>query len=128
MTQEEILDEMTNVIQKLKKNDPDIIIEIVPGHWRSPSDMSTSDKLFKIASKAVNNVVKYDLKPYPFSGWNDTVLLRNAGIPTTVLGPADIPAYQGHGPDEWVSIDRLVDFAKIYGLMAMDVCDFFSNK
>jgi succinyl-diaminopimelate desuccinylase len=128
MTQQEILDEMTKVVQKLKRSDTDITIEIVPGHWRSPSEMSTSDKLFKIASKAVNNVVKYDLKPYPFSGWNDTVLLRSAGIPTIVLGPADIPAYQGHGPDEWVSIDRLVDFAKIYGLMAMDVCGFFSNK
>jgi succinyl-diaminopimelate desuccinylase len=128
MTQEQILNEMKNVVENLKKSDLEINVEIVPGHWRPPSEMSTSDELFKIANKAVKEVVGYELKSYPFSGWNDTVLLRNAGIPTVVLGPADIPAYQGHGPDEWVSIDKLVDFAKIYGLMAMDVCGFFSNK
>jgi acetylornithine deacetylase/succinyl-diaminopimelate desuccinylase-like protein len=27
-----------------------------------------------------------------------------------------------HGADEWTSIERLVDFAKIYGLMAMEIC------
>jgi succinyl-diaminopimelate desuccinylase len=125
MTQEEIITEMMNVIRTLQKSDSGLNVEIVPGHWRPPSDMSTSDELFKIADKAVSTVVEYELKPYPFSGWNDTVLLRETGIPTIVLGPADIPAYQGHAPDEWVSIDRLVDFAKIYGLMAMDVCGFF---
>jgi acetylornithine deacetylase/succinyl-diaminopimelate desuccinylase-like protein len=26
-----------------------------------------------------------------------------------------------HKPDEWASIDMLVDFVKIYGLMAMNI-------
>jgi succinyl-diaminopimelate desuccinylase len=128
MTQEGIVEEMENVIQSLKREDPEIDVEIVPGHWRPPSEMSTSDELFKIANKAVSTVVGYELKSYPFSGWNDTVLLRKAGIPTIVLGPADIPAYQGHGPDEWVSIDKLVEFAKIYGLMAMATCGILNRK
>jgi acetylornithine deacetylase/succinyl-diaminopimelate desuccinylase-like protein len=128
MTQQGILAEMKNVIQTLKMKDPEINVEIVPGHWRPPSEMSTSDELFKIANRAVNTVVGYELNSYPFSGWNDTVLLRNAGIPTIVLGPADIPAYKGHGTDEWVSIDKLVEFAKIYGLMAMETCGVLNRK
>jgi acetylornithine deacetylase/succinyl-diaminopimelate desuccinylase-like protein len=28
-----------------------------------------------------------------------------------------------HGADEWASIEMLVNFAKIYGLMAMDICN-----
>jgi acetylornithine deacetylase/succinyl-diaminopimelate desuccinylase-like protein len=27
-----------------------------------------------------------------------------------------------HGADEWTSINKLVEFAKIYGLMAIDIC------
>lgn len=122
MSHQGILEEINGVIMALKKEDPELNVELVPGRWREPSEMSTNDELFKIAAKVVKTVKDYELHSYPFSGWNDTVLLRATGIPTIVLGPADIPAYGGHGPDEWVSIDRLIDFAKIYGLMAMNIC------
>lgn len=125
MTKEGILREVRSVIENLEKYDPEINAKIINVSWLPPSEplgTSASDKLFEIAENVVKSIMGYELKPYPFSGGNDTRWLRSASIPTIVLGPADIPAYGGHGPDEWVSIDRLVDFAKIYGLMAMEVC------
>ncbi|MBA7687591.1 N-formyl-4-amino-5-aminomethyl-2-methylpyrimidine deformylase [subsurface metagenome] len=125
MTIESVSVEVNQVIEDLKVKDPEIDAEILPGRYGEPStplNTPESEKLFKIADNAVRTAMGYELKPYQFGGGNDTRLLRKIGIPTIVMGPADIFRYGGHRPNEWVSIDRLVDFAKIYGLMAMEVC------
>jgi len=125
MTKESVLGEVNQVIKDLKVKDPEIDAEIITERDVEPSaplNISESEKLFKVADNAVRTAVGYELKPYPFGGGNDTRWLRKIGIPTIVMGPADIYRYGGHRPNEWVSIDRLVDFAKIYGLMAMEVC------
>ena len=125
MTSDGVISEVNAVIDSLKVDDPEINAEVIPTSWVEPSEplsTSASSELFKIADKAVRATAGYKLKPYPFPGGNDTRWLRSAGIPTMVLGPADIFRYGGHRPDEWVSIDRLVDFTKIYGLIAMEVC------
>jgi len=54
------------------------------------------------------------------SGSNDTSWLTTiAKIPAMAFGPGGGNA---HGADEWASIGMLVDFAKIYGLMTMEIC------
>jgi succinyl-diaminopimelate desuccinylase len=123
MTKESVLGEVNQVIEDLK--DPEIDAEIITERDVEPSaplNTPESEKLFKVADNAVRTAVGYELHPYPFGGGNDTRWLRKIGIPTIVMGPADIYRYGGHRPNEWVSIDRLVDFAKIYGLMAIEVC------
>jgi acetylornithine deacetylase/succinyl-diaminopimelate desuccinylase-like protein len=89
-----------------------------------PLNTKEAKTLLHIADDAVKNVVGYDLSPYPFTGWNDITFIRNTGIPTLGLGPADIPHYNGHGPDEWVSLKKIIEFTKIYGLMALEACGF----
>ena len=123
MTKESVLEEVNKVIEDLK--DPEINVKIITERDVEPSvplNTAESEKLLKIADNAVRTAVGYKLEPYPFVSGNDTRWLRKAGIPTIVMGPADIYKYGGHRPNEWVSIDRLVDFAKIYGLMAIEIC------
>jgi len=68
----------------------------------------------------VRATVGYELKPVGTSGSNDTSWLTTvADIPAMAFGPGGGNA---HGADEWTSIETLVDFAKIYGLMAMEIC------
>ena len=125
MTNDDVIKQLNSVIYNLTKNDTEIHAEIETIKAVKPSEplnTQESRKLLKIGGKAVKTVTGYELKPYPFAGGNDTRWLRSVGIPTIVLGPADIFRYGGHRPDEWVSIDRLIDFTKIYGLMAMEIC------
>jgi succinyl-diaminopimelate desuccinylase len=125
MTNDDVIKQLNSVIYNLTKNDPEIHAEIETIKVVKPSEplnTQESRKLLKIGGEAVKTVTGYELKPYHFAGGNDTRWLRSVGLPTIVLGPADIFRYGGHRPDEWVSIDRLIDFTKIYGLMAMEIC------
>lgn len=123
MTSEGALQEVRAIIDSLKKKDPSIKAEVTPTHWWPPSEISTSEDVFKIAKNAVKTVVGYELTPRGFTGSNDTSWLTNvARIPAMAFGPSDNYMSGAHGPDEWVSIDKLLEFAKVYGLMAMEAC------
>lgn len=123
MTSDGVLKEVRAAIESLRREDPAIDAEVSPISWWPPSEISTSEELFKIAKKAVTPVVGYELEPRGFTGSNDTSWLTNvARIPAMAFGPGDNYLSGAHGANEWVSIDRLLDFAKIYGLMAIDAC------
>lgn len=65
----------------------------------------------------------YELVPRGTSGANDSTFLnRLAKIQTIAFGPADQLLSRAHGADEKVEVSQLVNFAKIYGLMAMEAC------
>ena len=49
-----------------------------------------------------------------------------ANIPTIAFGPGDQSLSRTHGADERVEIQNLINFAKIYGLMAMNACGVIS--
>jgi acetylornithine deacetylase/succinyl-diaminopimelate desuccinylase family protein len=57
----------------------------------------------------------------PVGGWSAACdggyLMRDAGIPTVLLGPGSI-AHQAHRPDEFVPIDQLVIAARSYAALA----------
>jgi acetylornithine deacetylase/succinyl-diaminopimelate desuccinylase-like protein len=123
MTSEAILAEVRSVIDSLKQKDPAIDAEVSTISMWPPSEISESEDVFKIAKNAVSTTVGYELTPRGFTGSNDTSWLTTvAHLPAMAFGPGDNYLSGAHGPDEWVSIDRLVDFSKIYGLMIMEVC------
>ena len=123
MTSEAILAAVRSVIDSLKQKDPAIDAEVSTISMWPPSEISESEDVFKIAKNAVSTTVGYELTPRGFTGSNDTSWLTTvAHLPAMAFGPGDNYLSGAHGPDEWVSIDRLVDFSKIYGLMIMEVC------
>jgi acetylornithine deacetylase/succinyl-diaminopimelate desuccinylase-like protein len=123
MSSESVLEEVKALINKLSDEISGLDAVVEPIFWWPPSETSTSEEIFQIAKSAVKTVAGYELLPRGTSGSNDTSWLTNiAKIPAVAFGPGDNFQSGAHGPDEWVSIDRLVDFAKIYGLMAMKSC------
>lgn len=120
MTVDGVLEEVRSVVDELKAQDPELDVQVSSPLNKPPSEISTNDELFKIADKAVMATVGYELRPVGTSGSNDTSWLTTiAKIPAMAFGPGGSNA---HGADEWASIKMLVDFAKIYGLMAMEIC------
>jgi acetylornithine deacetylase/succinyl-diaminopimelate desuccinylase family protein len=120
MTVEGVLGEIQGIVDGLREDDPVLDVEISSPLNKPPSEIPASHELFQVADKAVRAVAGYELKPVGTSGSNDTSWLTTiAGIPAMAFGPGGGGA---HGADEWTSIDMLVDFAKIYGLMAIGIC------
>jgi acetylornithine deacetylase/succinyl-diaminopimelate desuccinylase family protein len=120
MTVEGVLGEIQGIVDGLKEDDPDLDVEVSSPLNKPPSEIPATHELFRIADEAVRATVGYELKPVGTSGSNDTSWLTTvAGIPAMAFGPGGGNA---HGADEWTSIEMLVDFAKIYGLMALDIC------
>ncbi len=120
MTVEGVLEEVRSVVKELRAQDPEMEVEVSSPLNKPPSEIPTSEELFKVADRAVRATVGYELRPVGTSGSNDTSWLTTiAKIPAMAFGPGGANA---HGADEWASIEMLVDFAKIYGLMAMEIC------
>lgn len=120
MTIEGVLQEIKDVMVALNEADPDLNVEVTSPLAKPPSEISTNEELFQTARSSVMEVLGYELKPVGTSGSNDTSWLTTiAKIPAIAFGPGGGNA---HGSDEWVSEDMLIDFAKIYGLMVIDIC------
>jgi len=120
MTVDGVLREIQGIVDGLKELDPELDVEVSSPLNKTPSEIPATHELFRIADEAVRTTVGYELKPVGTSGSNDTSYLTTvAGIPAMAFGPGGGNA---HGADEWTSIEMLVDFAKIYGLMAMEIC------
>lgn len=123
MSSSDIINEAQNVINELKQKDPTISAEVSSIFWWPTSEISKSEDVFQIAKEAVADVAGYELVPRGTSGSNDTAWLTGiAKVPAMAFGPGDNYRSGAHGANEWVSIKRLVDFAKIYGLMAIEAC------
>ncbi len=123
MTNDAILDEVKSVVDSMRQGDPTIEADLSTVSMWPPSEISESEDVFKIAKNAVSTVVGCELRPRGFSGSNDTSWLTTVSqIPAMAFGPGDNFMSGAHGPDESVSSDRLLDFSKIYGLMAIEAC------
>ncbi|MGD2142782.1 MAG: M20 family metallopeptidase [Candidatus Bathyarchaeota archaeon] len=121
MTVEGVLEEVREVVKGLIERDPELDVEVTSPLNKPPSEIPSSHELFKIADRSVKATVGYGLNPVGTSGSNDTSWLTTISkIPAMAFGPGGGNA---HGADEWASIEMLVNFAKIYGLMAMDICN-----
>jgi acetylornithine deacetylase/succinyl-diaminopimelate desuccinylase-like protein len=123
MTGEGILDEIRDIIDNLKRDDPEICSDVSSVFYWPSGEVAMTETIYRIAEKVTPLATGYSLEPIGTEGSNDTCWLNNvAGIPAIAFGPGDNYLSGEHGPDEWVSIARLIDFAKIYALMAIEAC------
>jgi acetylornithine deacetylase/succinyl-diaminopimelate desuccinylase family protein len=119
---EQVLQDIRAVVERLKSSDPELDVYVESPLNKPPSEISLDHPLYRTAAKATEQVVGYRLEPLGASGSNDTSYLTNlACVPTMALGPGGGNA---HAPDEWVDVETLVTFAKIYGLMMLDICSY----
>jgi acetylornithine deacetylase/succinyl-diaminopimelate desuccinylase family protein len=122
MDPEQVLQDIRAVVERLKSSDPELDAYVESPLNKPPSEISLDHPLYRTAAKAAEQVVGYRLEPLGASGSNDTSYLTNlARVPAMALGPG---GGNVHAPDEWVDVETLVTFAKIYGLMMLDICKY----
>ncbi len=81
------------------------------------------EPLAESVERAHRRVVRQDMKRVSgprASMWRDTNVFNEAGIPAANYGPG---AGRGHGGIPAVSMNDLVQAAKVYALTAMDICN-----
>ncbi|MEM2135963.1 MAG: M20 family metallopeptidase [Candidatus Freyarchaeota archaeon] len=114
-TTEEIKREIFEIIEDLKKRDPDFkadVIVLAEGH---PFETSPDNKLVKVAQE-VYRKLKLDPKLTGYAQISDGRFFAEIGIPTIIIGPSDPKV--GHQPDEHFKVEDVIDTTKIYALLA----------
>jgi acetylornithine deacetylase/succinyl-diaminopimelate desuccinylase family protein len=122
MDPEQVIQDIKAVVERLKLSDPKLDVYVESPLNKPPSEISVDNPLYRSAAKVTEQVVSYRLEPLGASGSNDTSYLTNlAGVPAMAFGPGGGNA---HSPDEWVDVETLVAFSKMYGLMMLDICGY----
>ncbi len=123
MTEDGVLGEVRKVITDLRQEDGELEAEVKTRFWWPSAEVSEDAAVVELAKRATRRVMGYEVVPRGTSGSNDSTFLNSlANIPTIAFGPADQLLSRAHGADERVEVRQLVNFAKIYGLMAMEAC------
>jgi succinyl-diaminopimelate desuccinylase len=124
MQKDEVLSSVRGIIDQIEKETPGLKATITNVNWGAPAEIATDHELVQLAKRATKRVSGYEPKFRGGYGTNDSRLLINdAKIPTLCgFGPGDDAQANAHGPDENVSLSSLLEFAKIYALMTLWVC------
>jgi len=124
MQEREVLSSVKSIIDQIEKETPGLKATITNVNWGAPADIPIDHELVQLAKRATKQVSGYEPKLRGGYGTNDSRLLINdAKVPTLCgFGPGDDAQGNAHGPDENVSLSSLLEFAKIYALMTLWVC------
>ncbi len=115
MDNNEILSEIENRIKRLKNINDSIDFEILKIEENPAAEISLTSEIIKKAKKVINEVAGYSPGIMGGTGSNDASHMILNGTETLVLGPGDFVNDHAHGKDEFITLERLEKFVKIYG-------------
>lgn len=118
-TREAIEAELAGLLDRARGALPGVEAELRIGLKRGPFEIDHDHVLVELVSAAVARETGTAPALTGGSGWMDSALLAEAGIPTVIFGPAGNGA---HADDEWVSVASVERCARIYADVARAVC------
>jgi acetylornithine deacetylase/succinyl-diaminopimelate desuccinylase-like protein len=91
-------------------------------HWTPPSEISADHEIVRALQAAAGDVLGRSVPLGGFPGGTDAPHFESAGIPTVPsFGPGLLTV--AHTPNESISVDSLVEAAKIYALASLRYLD-----
>ncbi len=114
---EEAEAEIVEVIERLRREDPELVVEVKPLLKASAAITSEDEEIVKSMIRAVEAATGKPPKKTGIAGFTDMRFL-NTLMPTVIYGPGRME--MAHVADECVDIDDLVTAAKVYTLCAID--------
>jgi len=109
-----------DIVDKLLSEESQLKADIGLLYADPPSEVSENEEVVQLARKAVKTVRGRDPGVSGFGAHCDMGALVNAGIPTVILGPGDLSL--AHRADESLSVEELVEAAKVYTALAVLAC------
>ena len=116
MTQEQLKADLEGCLDELRREDPDLEVELEFELWMQPTEVPADHPLVGHLLDAADQVLGFRPKLNAFPGGTDASKFHAlAGIPTIPsFGPGWLPL--AHGPNECVGVEAIIQAAKIYAL------------
>jgi succinyl-diaminopimelate desuccinylase len=112
-TFDEIEAGFTDLMARLREEDPDMRIEASCREWTLPAEAAADSEIAELSRTAVKQERGAEPADVGFTGITDARFYINDGsIPTVILGPGSLA--QAHTAGEFVMVDDLVAAARIY--------------
>lgn len=116
---EEVERQVRAMLADLAARDPELRAELRPYGSGAAVGISPDEPFVGQARRAVAAVRGESRLGACTGGTAAGVLIRRHGTPAIILGPGSLA--QAHGRVEWVEVQQVVDAARIYALLALDV-------
>lgn len=113
------LKEIQEILDAAADRDPTFQATFEAGLYRSPFEQDVEHDLVSIVSDAAAAVLGAPPVRSGETGWMDSSILSDAGIPTVIFGPDGAGA---HADEEWVDLDSLEQSRQIYVRAARAFC------
>lgn len=104
----------------LKKNPPQFNVPIIR-RWPPMRDVPKNHPGVQILASAYKHVTGKETCLTSFKGLADSTFLSQSGIPSVLFGPGSFNN-NVHGPNEFVSIEQMIYYTKIYATMVLSWC------
>lgn len=114
-------------LDRLKKEDPELDIEVKELAWRVGDEVGDWEKTQELLGVIQNVAVELrgkKMTPVCMTAPAMAHYVIKAGIPTIVWGPGRGLSSDAHRSNEWVGIEDIIEVTKAYCLIAMDYLGF----
>jgi succinyl-diaminopimelate desuccinylase len=109
--------EIQDIIDQVKKEDPEVDASLVQLAAASPFETSPNEEICRLAQQTMKELGR----PSDYVGYEqvcDGRIFSEKGIPTIIIGPGT--AKKAHTPNENLELDHYVEAIKVYALLAMN--------
>lgn len=118
-TADAVKDEISSLLVRLEEENPDLRVDHDQHFIRSPLEISEGDPLVRCLKTSWRKIAGTEVKIGGFSGWADSAILNDSGIPTVNFGPSGKGL---HAAEEYVELQSVVDCARVLTETIISYC------
>ncbi len=118
-TRETVEREMTGMLRSIAGSDPKFSAEHTVAFYRAPMEVSTDEAICRALVEASAKALGREPMFTGGSGWLDTQIMTEKGVPAVSYGPSGDGA---HAKEEWVNIKSVVDAARVQEYALKSFC------
>jgi acetylornithine deacetylase len=109
-TREDVETEMQHLLQSLSEDDPKFKADYKITFYRGPMEISPEEEICKLLEEETKRIMGAAPRFIGGSGWMDTQIIYEKGIPAVAYGPNGDGA---HAAVEWVDLDSVYKVSQV---------------
>lgn len=118
-TTESVREELEDILSELSVSVPDFSAEMELYFSRSPLEVPEESPLVNSIRKSYRETLGNEVTIGGFSGWADSALIADAGIPAVNFGPCGLGL---HAAEEYVEVESVDRLARVLSGVIADFC------
>ena len=109
-TPETVREEIESILLELGRRYPDFVVDHEQYFVRNPLEIDKGDRLVKCLGGSWKNIMGFPAEVGGFSGWSDSAIFNDKGIPAVNFGPTGKGL---HAAEEYVEFQSVIDCTKV---------------